>query len=656
MEAKLLKDINTKHEEWDKTNYIPRNRYGKYQLQVIKDGQLYESRQTDSKAELQKWSRTYQAQGFETQIGTILPRMDSEHYVGVSKEVEENMAPFDSADPVGGFKKHLMKSRRIKGADADVARSWAEYARGLSKKIALERMELDFEEAMFNLPRDPRDPKAIDINLSPAVAEIQKRKEAMLDPKSNWWKMTSKAVDLKNLTFQLRTPLGNMFVIPNRQYPELGKYVKNPAVQIAKGFKVNLDRMRMSDDAFAKRYPDIAQGVAAAEAKGVVSSSFAKKVSRVADNKNKALSTADDVAFFLQSHSDRFADANGFITGWLAYPDAVKTLAKSKQPLPDRQTFAEQFAIDTKANVKTELLPTWMQGAGQSTFFKYKAWQFRYLGALKQAAGEGNWPYVARALGATVATGGLRALPFYKTIVSAMNAMGINPEKALEEYLSDNTASTVLYGPPSVLTGTNISGAVGFGDPLPDASRGLDTALGSLVGGPPLSIINKLVKDVPQFAKEGRYDRVVENLPLVPLVTDLAKMYRYGKEGVVTKSNTNILPKSEVDAPLMLKQLLGFGDMRVARGYDKYMAGSQAQKDAKSKVNYNALIAEALDRGEPDKVNRLIGEAVSKGFPPDMGSVQEILLRRQGVESAVMKRIPKKARGEVAKARQRYED
>lgn len=655
--AKQVAAINSVYEVWMGTNYVPRNRYGRFKIKVFKDGQLFDDRQTDSKRELAQWNKAYKAQGFDTKIDVLVPRVGKgARPPKVSVDVENMAQMFESGNPITSFPKHLMKSRRIKGADTDVARAWADYKRGQADYIATERMNMAFKEAEFDLPRDPTNPSLIDNNLTPVVTEIKRRFDAMSDQRSPWWGRIGKAADLTNLTFQLRSPLGNVTAIFTRQYPELGKYIKNPAATISKSFKVNLDRMKMSDEAFGQRYPDLARGVAEAQSKGIISSNFAKKVGRVADNKNKAISTFDDVAFFFQFHGDRFADANGFITGWLAYPDAVKSFEKSNKPVPSRQAFAEQFAKDTKANVKTELLPVVQQGMGQSTFVKYKSWQFRYLSALKEAVGKDDWAFIARSLGASLAVGGARALPFYKTIISAANAMGINPEAALEEYLSDTAASLVLYGPTSVATGINISGAVGFGDPLPDASRGWEAAIGSIVGGPIVSMATKLTNEVPQFIKEGRWDRAVENAPVLPLLKDLAKMYRYGEEGVITKTNANILPKDQVDMPLMLKQLLGFGDLRVARGYDKYMAGRQAEEAAKSDINYNELIAEAMQRGQTERVNNLKREAYQKGFPPNMDSVFEILRRRQGNPEAMMKRIPKKSREAVAKARQRYND
>jgi hypothetical protein len=354
--AKRISNINGVYEEWMKTNYVPRSRYGKLKIKVFKDGQLFDDRQTDSKRELAQWNKAYKAQGFDTQIDVLLPRVgDGTRPPNISVDVENMAQMFESGYPITSFPKHLMKSRRIKGADTDVARAWADYKRGQADYIASERMDMAFKEAMFDLPRDPANPALYDKNLTPVVTEITKRYNDMKNPKSPWWGRVGKAVDLTNLTFQLRSPLGNVTAIPTRQYPELGKYVKNPAISISKSFKVNLDRMRMSDESFAKRYPELARGVAEAQSKGIISSNFAKTVSRVADNRNKAISTFDDVAFFFQFHGDRFADANGFITGWLAYPDAVKSFEESNKPVPSRQAFAEQFAKDTKANVKTEL-------------------------------------------------------------------------------------------------------------------------------------------------------------------------------------------------------------------------------------------------------------------------------------------------------------
>lgn len=665
-----LKAIDQRHAAWDDSNYIPRNRYGKYKMKVFdKDGQLYEDRQTDSRSELAQWKKAYEANGFTTSIELLKQRAPTEHFNGISDEVTT------SIDPVGGFKKHMMKSRRIPGADMDPVRAWVEYYRGLSKKIALDKLEMRWKEAMLELPRDPRDARQIDVNLSQAVNELQQRKDSILDTKSQQWRFISKITDLANLTFQLRTPISNLFAIPQRQYPELTKYGAQPEMTISKSFGLNLKRMVLTDEKFAKQYPELARGIAIAEANrtitptpknagtwGRIRAPFEKQVSRIADKKNKVLSTADDVAFFLQFHSDRFAEANGFITGWEAYPQAVKHFRKNNLEVPTRQQFAEQFAKDTKANVKSELLPGWMQGAAQSTTLKYKTWQFRYLGALLDAAGKGNRAYVARAIGATLASAGVRGLPFYKTAVAAMTALGVSPEDKLQEFLTENlpgdtaetVASTIMYGPLSTATGTNFSGSTGFGDPLPDTSRGVEAAIGSLIGGPAASLIRKTI-DFPTYLARGQTDRAIENLPLtVGLVTDLAKAYRMGKEGVVSKNGIGIVPRDEVTPAMIVRQLLGYGDMKTARAYDKYLAGQRAGGEGQDGVSYPALIAEAIVRGDTQREIALRQEADQAGKLLKERDIQEKVQKRLGDERAILKKYPKATREEAAKARGRY--
>jgi len=665
-----LRAIEQRHATWDQTNYVPRNRYGKFKMKVFDaNGELYEDRQTDSRAELTKWKKAYEDAGYVTTIDTLKQRAPTEHFNGVSDEVAT------SVDPVGGFKKHLMKSRRVPGADMDPVRAWSEYFRGLSKKMALDRMEMTWKEAMLELPRDPKDPRQIDVNLSQAVNALQQRKDAILDTKSESWRYLSKLTDLSNLTFQLRTPISNLFAIPQRQYPELTKYGAQPEMTIAKSFGINLNRLRMDDATFAKKYPELAQGIATAEANkvitptaksagkwGSVRAPLEKQVSRIADNKNKTLSTLDDVAFFLQFHSDRFAETNGFITGWEAYPQAVKHFRKNNLEVPSRQQFAEQFSKDTKANVKSELLPPWMQGAAQSTTLKYKTWQFRYLGALLDAAGKGNKAYVGRAMAATLASAGVRGLPFYKTLVGAMTALGFSPEDSLQKVLDENlpdglsepAMQTITYGPLSAATGINFSGSTGFGDPLPDTSRGFEAAIGSLVGGPAASLGRKMI-DFPGYLKRGQTDRALENLPVsIPLITNLAKAYRYASEGVVTKGGIGIVPKGEVTDKMLLAQLLGYGDLKTARAYDKYLAGERAGAGAQDSISYPSLIAEAIVRGDMERARALELEAIRAGKPPKLSDINEKVAKRRGQESVIIKKYPKATRDDAAAARGRF--
>jgi hypothetical protein len=364
----------------------------------------------------------------------------------------------------------------------------------------------------------------------------------------------------------------------------------------------------------------------------------------------------------LQFHSDRFAEANGFITGWEAYPQAVKHFKKNNLEAPSRQQFAEQFSKDTKANVKSELLPPWMQGPAQSTTLKYKTWQFRYLGALLDAAGKGNKAYVGRALGATLASAGVRGLPFYKTLVGAMTALGFSPEDSLQKVLDENVPDglsesamqTVAYGPLSAATGVNFSGSTGFGDPLPDTSRGFEAAIGSLVGGPAASLGRKMI-DFPGYLKRGQTDRAIENLPVsVPVITNLAKAYRMASEGVVTKGGIGVVPKDQVTTKMLLSQLLGYGDMKTARAYDKYLAGERAGGEGQDSISYPSLIAEAIVRGDNQRARALELEAIRAGKPPKLSDINEKVAKRRGVESAIIKKYPKATRDEALAARKRF--
>ena len=664
----LLKAIDDRNAAWIDSNYAPRNRYGQYKIKAFDaEGNLVDDRQTDSRSELAKMQKVYREKGFTTTIDVLKTRSSSERMNGISDEVASSM------DPVGGHKKHLMPSRRIPGNDMDPVRAWAEYSRGFAKKVALDEMEMQWREGMLKIPRDPRDPRRIDINLDPVVTELQRRKDAVTETRSEVWKYISKVTDLSFLTFQLRSSMANTLVIFQRQYPELTKYGVQPEMTAAKSLGLNLKRVGMSDEAFAKSHPELAAAILEAQAKKIITptaksgswwnrsrASFDKQVSRIADNKSKLLSTADDVAFFLQFHGDRFAEANGFITGWEAYPQAVKHFKKNNLEVPNRQQFAEQFAKDTKANIKTELLAPVMQGAGQSTFAKYKGWQLRYFGALADAAGKGNKGYLFRSIGATLAAAGVRGMPFYKTLIGVMGIFGVNPEDALQEYLEEKVpnaaeaiGSTAVYGPLSTVTGTNFSGAAGFGDPLPDFNRGFEAAIGSVIGGP-LATIPRRAIDSFNFARTGQTGRALENLPVtVGLITDLAKAYRYNTEGVVTKGGIGILPKEEVTPAMIGRQLLGFGDMKTARAYDKYLAGERAGMDSEG-FSYPALIAEAIVRGDTQREIALRQEADQSGKLLKERDIQEKVQKRLGNESAILKKYPKATREEAAKARSRY--
>lgn len=658
----LLKSIDERSTAWAETNYVPRNRYGDYQLRIIHPDGEVEVRQTPSKRELAKWKKAYESRGLIVEERRVMEREQTEIHHGISNEVKE------SVDPIQGFKKHLAKSRRVKGADTDFVRSYAEYIQGLAKKISLERMEMGIKEGLLEVPRDARDQSQVDVAFSPVVNELITRKDALLTPKSGWWGLVSKVADLNFIAGQFRAPIGNLFAIPQRQYPELGKYTSNPLAKITKSVFKNIERMRMSDADFSKKHPELAAGIE--QFLGKQSSnlpkgdgvgwwtknraSYAKQVGRMAKDglggNDSLLTHLDDAAFFLQAHSDRFAEANGFITGWDAYPDAVKVLQQKGQRIPNRQEFAEQFATVTKANVPSEYMPSWAHGASRATYLKYKAWQMRFLGALKQAAGEGNWPFLARSLGASLASGGLRALPFYKMTMLALDSMGANPEDALNEYLKEPVARTAIYGPISSASGVNISGSVGFGDPIPDMSRGFEAAMGSLFGGP-VTALGKKAIDAGKYGLKGQYIRALEELPTgVPGLSNILKADRIGKEGVITRTGTGVVPKDEVTPLMQGLQALGLQSMKTARAYDRLGAVARAGSEGKDSMGYPGLIARYEIRGDYETANKLKSEARAAGIKNLSEKVKEAKKKASGDMNAILKRFPKANRQDAREA------
>jgi hypothetical protein len=161
--------------------------------------------------------------------------------------------------------------------------------------------------------------------------------------------------------------------------------------------------------------------------------------------------------------------------------------------------------------------------------------------------------------------------------------------------------------------------------------------------------------DFPGYLKRGQTDRAIENLPVsVPVITNLAKAYRMASEGVVTKGGIGVVPKDQVTTKMLLSQLLGYGDMKTARAYDKYLAGERAGGEGQDSISYPSLIAEAIVRGDNQRARALELEAIRAGKPPKLSDINEKVAKRRGVESAIIKKYPKATRDEALAARKRF--
>jgi hypothetical protein len=138
-------------------------------------------------------------------------------------------------------------------------------------------------------------------------------------------------------------------------------------------------------------------------------------------------------------------------------------------------------------------------------------------------------------------------------------------------------------------------------------------------------------------------------------VTNLAKAYRIASEGVVTKGGVGIVPKEDVTGKMLAAQMLGYGDLKTSRAYDKYLAGERAGAGDKDSISYPSLIAEAIVRGDEERVAGLIEEAAKQGKQITPKDIMEKVAKRKGIEGAIVKKYPKATRGDAATARRRFD-
>lgn len=286
---------------------------------------------------------------------------------------------------------------------------------------------------------------------------------------------------------------------------------------------------------------------------------------------------------------------------------------------------AKAFAADVvkdahfvygKSNMP-EFLRSNAAGRAASSMFTFRSFTFNMLGmwawALRSQGHEGV-KFIARSLGATMALGGVTALPFYATAMALFQAASGDDDdwtELLRQAMPENNLlrDVVCYGLPTV-AGVNLGGSLQMETSL---TRGLQKgstpkevlteSFGDIIGIPYDLLLEKPSK-VADAARYGDAWRMAEEAAPVA-VKNVLQAVRLHTVGQTTMSGRPINEPGEPGARRLsgaeaVGKALGFQPVSSTKSYAAYAARNHAEAVRDDMLDELTVLAlKSYDTGEP---------------------------------------------------------
>ena len=607
-------EIKARFDELRAANYVPFNRFGEHYLNVFDaDGNLTHRMQFENKtdpnytAAVKHYEAIAKANGGKIEYGRQAPsRLVQNDQVGT--DILAAIGQDDSGIEVQGFHKHLLKADLIPGFELDLSRGISEYTVGAANLLSMRRAKRVAErELATSLKGNDKNNLANKLRLWAGNFE---------NKDSGLFQLINKAANVSYIGGNLRTPTADMLGRIQLQYPLLAKYLHGlePEKVWGKGIATEMKWWFSDAASFAKQYPDLAQGIAQAQRKGIIPTNIYKTFLRRSKGRAKGaarmLDTVHDLYFGLKEISERSTDLGGFILGW----ETFNRMPEQTRAGLDQQTFAENFVRESRAvPTQGELPPNpaFKSELGRLAT-KYRMYQVKILKSLTQA-NRGQW---ARYLMATGFTTGLMGLPLMRDSISLGQFFGYEPEDKMREKGAGRKA---LYGPASAITGIDFSGSAGFGEVFPGSGQNMLSKFALGIAGAPAEEFMRM----KNYAERGQYAKAAASVPFMPNpVRNVLTGSDWMNRGVVTLGGDAIIPRDQVTMRDVLKKMAGYQPLAVKEGMAANTREKRAEAKAKDNQFFNQRIGEAEGLEDYATAAELRNEAASKGIRLDLNSIQ----------------------------------
>lgn len=233
--------------------------------------------------------------------------------------------------------------------------------------------------------------------------------------------------------------------------------------------------------------------------------------------------------------------------------------------------------------------------------------------ALKTQGKEGA-AFVAQSMGATMALGGVTALPLYATLMALFQAVTGDDDDWTELIRSHLPESNLLrdvvcYGAPA-MAGVNIGGSLKMETPI---TRGLTRgktyqevftdSLGDIIGIPYDLLVVKPSRVMEARSKGNTYRMIEEASPV--LMRNAMQAWRLWREGQTTMTGRPINDPGakgtrKLSGAEAAGKALGFQPVSSTKSYDAYAATKHADQVRSDKIDELTVLAlKTVDTGEP---------------------------------------------------------
>lgn len=295
---------------------------------------------------------------------------------------------------------------------------------------------------------------------------------------------------------------------------------------------------------------------------------------------------------------------------------------KGKASYEQAKAFAADVVRDAHFVYGKSNMPEFMRsntaGRAMASMYTFRTFTHNMVAmwawALKTQGKEGA-AFVAKSLGATMALGGVTALPLYATLMALCQAVTGDDDdwtELLRSHLPESNLlrDAVCYGAPAI-AGVNIGGSLKMETPLTKGladgktpQEVLTDSIGDIIGIPYDLLVVKPSRMMEAHGK-GNTWRVLEEAAPVALKSAM-QAWRLHTEGQTTMAGRPINSPGQRGARKLsgseaVGKALGFQPVSSTKSYDAYAAGKHADQVRSDKIDELTVLAlKSFDTGKPD--------------------------------------------------------
>lgn len=293
---------------------------------------------------------------------------------------------------------------------------------------------------------------------------------------------------------------------------------------------------------------------------------------------------------------------------------------KGKASYEQAKAFASDVVRDAHFVYGKSNMPEFMRsntaGRAMSSMYTFRTFTHNmvamWIWALKTQGKEGA-AFVAKSLGATMALGGVTALPLYATLMTLFQAVTGDDDDWTELIRSLLPESNLLrdvvcYGVPAI-AGVNIGGSLQMETPLTKGLAGgktpqevLTDSIGDIIGIPYDLLVVKPSRVMEAHSKGNTWRMLEEAAPVA--VKNGMQAWRLYSEGQTTMTGRPINDPGEKGARRLSSgesfgKLLGFQPVSSTKSYAAYAATRHADQVRSDKIDeLTVLILKTYDTGD----------------------------------------------------------